>query len=95
MSLSTDDVRRIAKLARIEIDDADAAATRTRLNAIFELIAAMQAVDTSGVEPMAHARDVFQRLREDAITETDRRAAFQAVAPAVEDGLYLVPRVIE
>ena len=95
MSLTTDDVRRIAKLARIEIDDADAAATQTRLNAIFELIAAMQAVDTSGVEPMAHARDVYQRLRADVPTETEHRAAFQAVAPAVENGLYLVPKVIE
>jgi len=95
MSLSLDDVRRIAKLARIEIDDADAAATQTRLNAIFELIEQMQAVDTSGVEPMAHARDVFQRLRADTPTETDQRTAFQAVAPAVENGLYLVPKVIE
>lgn len=95
MSLSTDDVRRIAKLARIEIDDATAAATQSRLNAIFELIEQMQAVDTTGVEPMAHAGDLAQRLRADVPTETDRRAAFQAVAPAVQDGLYLVPRVIE
>ena len=55
----------------------------------------MQAVDTAGVEPMAHAQEVYQRLRDDAVTETDHRAAFQAIAPAVEDGLYLVPRVIE
>ncbi|KAB2320113.1 Asp-tRNA(Asn)/Glu-tRNA(Gln) amidotransferase subunit GatC [Betaproteobacteria bacterium SCN1] len=95
MSLSQDDVKRIARLARIEIDDAQAAATQGQLNTIFELIAAMQAVDTAGVEPMAHAQEVYQRLREDAVTETDRRAAFQAIAPAVEDGLYLVPKVIE
>lgn len=95
MSLTPDDVRRIAKLARIEIDDADVAATQTRLNAIFALIEEMQAVDTAGVEPMAHARDVHQRLRADVVTETDRRTVFQAVAPAVEAGLYLVPKVIE
>ncbi|MFN4166436.1 MAG: Asp-tRNA(Asn)/Glu-tRNA(Gln) amidotransferase subunit GatC [Ferrovibrio sp.] len=95
MSLSQDDVKRIAKLARIEIDDGEAAATQGQLNAIFELIAAMQAVDTAGVEPMAHAQDVYQRLREDVVTESDRRATFQAIAPAVENGLYLVPRVIE
>ena len=81
MSLSQDDVKRIARLARIEIDDAQAAATQTQLNNIFGLIAAMQAVDTTGVDPMAHAQEVYQRLREDAVTETDHRAAFQAIAP--------------
>lgn len=95
MSLSTDDVKRIAALARIEIDDAQAQATQAQLNTIFDLIATMQAVDTAGIEPMAHAQEVYQRLREDAVTETDRRDAFQAIAPAVENGLYLVPRVIE
>ncbi|HQT00220.1 MAG: aspartyl/glutamyl-tRNA(Asn/Gln) amidotransferase subunit C [Hydrogenophilales bacterium 16-64-46] len=95
MSLSQDDVKRIARLARIEIDDAQAAATQGQLNTIFGLIAAMQAVDTTGVAPMAHAQELSQRLRDDVVSETDRRAAFQAVAPAVEDGLYLVPRVIE
>jgi len=93
MSLSTDDVKRIARLARIETSDAEAQATQ--LNSIFDLIATMQAVDTSGVSPMAHAQEVYQRLREDIATETDRRAAFQAIAPAVENGLYLVPRVID
>jgi aspartyl-tRNA(Asn)/glutamyl-tRNA(Gln) amidotransferase subunit C len=95
MSLSPDDVKRIARLARIEIDDAQAQATQGQLNTIFGLIAAMQAVNTTGIEPMAHAQEVFQRLREDAVTETDRRDAFQAIAPAVENGLYLVPKVIE
>jgi aspartyl-tRNA(Asn)/glutamyl-tRNA(Gln) amidotransferase subunit C len=95
MSLSPDDVKRIARLARIEIDDAQAQATQAQLNTIFDLIAAMQAVDTTGIEPMAHAQEVHQRLREDAVTETDRRDAFQAIAPAVENGLYLVPKVIE
>lgn len=95
MSLSMDDVKRIARLARIEIDDAEAAATQGRLNSIFDLIAAMQAVDTREVAPMAHAQEVHQRLRPDAVTEFDCHTAFQAVAPAVENGLYLVPKVIE
>ena len=94
-ALSPDDVKRIARLARIEIDDAQAQATQTQLNNIFELIATMQAVDTSGIAPMAHAQEVYQRLRMDAVTETDRHAAFQAIAPAIENGLYLVPKVIE
>ena len=95
MSLSPDDVKRIARLARIEISDVEAQATQAQLNSIFDLIAAMQAVDTSGVGPMAHAQEVHQRLRDDAVTETNRHAAFQAIAPAVENGLYLVPKVIE
>jgi aspartyl-tRNA(Asn)/glutamyl-tRNA(Gln) amidotransferase subunit C len=95
MSLSTDDVKRIARLARIETSDAEAQVTQTRLNSIFELIATMQAVDTRGVSPMAHAQEVYQRLRPDVATETDRRTDFQAIAPAVENGLYLVPKVID
>ncbi|MFO7543215.1 MAG: Asp-tRNA(Asn)/Glu-tRNA(Gln) amidotransferase subunit GatC [Thiobacillus sp.] len=95
MSISTDDVRRIARLARIEINDADAASAQTQLNSIFDLIASMQAVDTRGVSPMAHAQEVYQRLRADTVTEIDRHAAFQSVAPAVENDLYLVPKVIE
>ena len=62
---------------------------------IFDLIARMQAVDVSNIEPMAHAQDVAQRLREDLVTETNQREQFQAVAPQVEAGLYLVPKVIE
>lgn len=95
MSLTPDDVKRIARLARIEIDDTEALATQGQLNTIFELIATMQAVDTRDIAPMAHAQEVHQRLRDDVVTETDRHAAFQAVAPAVENGLYLVPKVIE
>ena len=95
MSLSLDDVKRIAHLARIRVSDDEAKQTQNQLNGIFDLIAGMQAVDTAGVAPMAHARDVFQRLREDNVTETDRREAYQAVAPQTEAGLYLVPKVIE
>lgn len=95
MSLSQDDVKRIARLARIETSATEAMSAQQELNAIFGLIASMQSVDTAGIEPMAHAQDVSQRLRDDVVTETDRHAAFQAIAPAVEDGLYLVPKVIE
>lgn len=95
MSLSQDDVKRIARLARLEIDDAQAEAAQSQLNTIFGLIASMQAVETRDIAPMAHAQEVYQRLRADVVTETDRHAVFQAVAPAVENDLYLVPKVIE
>jgi aspartyl-tRNA(Asn)/glutamyl-tRNA(Gln) amidotransferase subunit C len=95
MSLSLEQVQRIAHLARIELAPGEGERTRDQLNGIFGLIEAMQAVDTAGVAPMAHAQDVAQRLREDRVTETERRDAFQQVAPEVEAGLYLVPRVIE
>lgn len=95
MSLSLDDVRRIAKLSRIAVTDDELAATQQQLNRIFGLIEEMRAVDTSGIEPMAHAQDVGLRLREDVARSPNRRAEFQSVAPAVEAGLYLVPKVIE
>jgi aspartyl-tRNA(Asn)/glutamyl-tRNA(Gln) amidotransferase subunit C len=95
MSLTLEQVQRIAHLARIEISAAEAATTQGHLNGIFRLIEQMQAVDTRGVDPMAHAQDLSQRLRDDTVTEEDRRAAFQAVAPEIEAGLYLVPKVIE
>ena len=95
MSLTLEQVKRIAHLARVEISDAEALTTQGHLNGIFQLIEQMQAVDTTGVEPMAHAQDLNQRLRNDTVTEENRRAAYQAVAPEVEAGLYLVPKVIE
>ena len=95
MSLTLEQVRRVAHLARIEVSDAEADTTLGHLNGIFPLIEAMQAVDTLGVEPMAHAQDLAQRLREDRVTEENRREAFQAIAPETEAGLYLVPKVIE
>ncbi len=95
MSLTLEQVRRIAHLARLDVSDAEAQSTLVQLNGIFALIEQMQAVDTTGVEPMAHAQDLAQRLRVDRVTETDQRAAFQAVAPETEAGLYLVPKVIE
>lgn len=95
MSLSLDDVKRIANLARIELGEDEAHTVLTQLSSIFSLIEEMQAVDTSAIIPMSHAQDVTQRLRDDAVTETDQHVLFQAVAPQVEAGLYLVPKVIE
>lgn len=95
MSLSPADVSRIAHLARIEISAAESEQTREQLNAILAFVEQLQAVDTSGIVPMAHAVDVVQRLREDRVTETDRRDEFMALAPEAEAGLYLVPKVIE
>jgi len=104
MSLSNTDVKRIAHLARIEISDAEADATLSKLSGILSLIEQMQAVDTTGILPMSHSQDVVQRLREDVVTETNQRELFQSIAPAVgngstepavEAGLYLVPKVIE
>ena len=95
MALTLDDVHRIAHLARIDIDAAEAADVHGKLDAIFALSNELDAVDTTGVEPMAHAQDVALPLREDAVTEADQHALFQSVAPAVEDSLYLVPKVIE
>ena len=94
-SLSRDDVKRAARLARIAIDEREADEVLAQLDRIFGMIAEMQAVDVTGVEPMAHARDVTLRLREDAVTEPDQRELFQAIAPKIEDCLYLVPKVIE
>jgi len=88
-------VRRVAHLARIEVDEADAQAVLSQLNGVFSMIAEMQAVDTAGIEPMSHALDVTQRLRADSVTETDQHQLFQTVAPHVESDLYLVPKVIE
>ncbi|MBA4709780.1 Asp-tRNA(Asn)/Glu-tRNA(Gln) amidotransferase subunit GatC [Aquitalea sp. FJL05] len=95
MSLTHQDVARIAKLARINVSDEEIAAVGNQLNNIFGLIEKMQAVNTDGIEPMAHPQDVSLRLREDIVTQTNQREAFQAVAPQVEKGLFLVPKVIE
>ena len=93
--LSLDEIRRIARLARLELGAAEAEALGKDMNGILALVEQMSAVDTSGVMPMAHPQEMPQRLREDQVTETDGRELFQSVAPHVEDGLYLVPKVIE
>ena len=95
MPLTPEEVHRIAELARIGISDAEARTIQVELNNIFEMIGRMQKVDTEGIAPMTHAQGVVLRLREDKVTESDQRERFQAIAPQVEQGLYLVPKVIE
>jgi aspartyl-tRNA(Asn)/glutamyl-tRNA(Gln) amidotransferase subunit C len=95
MSLTLDEVTRIAHLARIEIAPAEAEQALVQLNGIFELIARMQAVDTAGVEPMSHPLGGSQRLRDDEVTEPDASEINMLNAPAQERGLFLVPKVIE
>jgi aspartyl-tRNA(Asn)/glutamyl-tRNA(Gln) amidotransferase subunit C len=95
MPLTLEDVRRIAALARLALDEEQGTQVLIQLQGIFGLIEQMQAVDTTGVEPMSHAQDVVQRLRADQVTEGDQRDLFQALAPQAEAGLYLVPKVIE
>lgn len=104
MSLNTNDIKKMAHLARLEINDQEAKSTLVKLSGILGLIAQMQAVDTTGITPMSHSQDLTQRLREDVISKTNERTVFQAIAPklgngsddlAVADGLYLVPKVIE
>jgi len=98
MALTSEDVSRIAQLARLELQRTEQAAMLTQLNGFFSIVEQMSAVDTSGVEPLytplSAVQEVALRLRDDAVTETDRRAANQRSAPAVEDGLFLVPKVI-
>ena len=98
MPLTPEDVSRIAHLARLELEPAEAAAMLAQLNGFFRIVGQMSAVDTSGVEPLytplSAVQDVHLRLREDAVTETDQRTLNQRSAPAVEDGLFLVPQVI-
>lgn len=95
MSLTPEDIVRIARLARIELSETRQNSTQEQLNGILGFIEQLQSVDTKGIEPMSHAVDVVQRLRSDAVTESDHRAEFQSIAPEVEAGLYLVPKVIE
>jgi aspartyl-tRNA(Asn)/glutamyl-tRNA(Gln) amidotransferase subunit C len=95
MSLEKKDVINIAHLARLAIDEQDIPQYERNLSNILHLVEQMNAIDTANVEPMAHPLDTHQRLRPDEVTETDQREHFQAIAPATEDGLYLVPKVIE
>jgi aspartyl-tRNA(Asn)/glutamyl-tRNA(Gln) amidotransferase subunit C len=95
MSLNIADVEKIARLARLAMTPQEMLLAQAQLSNIFGLIAEMQAIDTSGIAPMSHSQELSQRLREDVVTETDQRNIFQAIAPQVENGLYLVPQVIE
>ena len=95
MSLSKAEVENIAHLARLRLGDDELPNVIDNLSRIIDFVDQLQAVDTAGVEPMAHPLDMVQRLRDDAVTESDQRELFQQNAPAVEAGLYLVPKVIE
>lgn len=95
MSLAPDEVRRIAHLARLALDADAVEAYAQDLSSILDFVEQLEAAPTDGVEPMAHPQDATQRLRPDEVTEPDARERFQAIAPAVEAGLYLVPKVIE
>jgi len=95
MALDKTDVAKIAHLARLAVDDHALDGYASELSSILDLVEQMNAVDTTGVQPMAHPLHMAQRLRQDAVTEHDQRARFQASAPLTEDGLYLVPKVID
>jgi len=95
MSLTPEQVKQVAHLARLELKPEQIEPMARQLSTILDMVGQLAKADTSGTEPMAHPLDMAQRLRPDAITEDNRREAFQAHAPAVKDGLYLVPKVIE
>ncbi|MBU1330523.1 MAG: Asp-tRNA(Asn)/Glu-tRNA(Gln) amidotransferase subunit GatC [Gammaproteobacteria bacterium] len=95
MALERTEVEKIAHLARLGLNEGEIPSTTETLNSILGLIDQMQAVDTTGIEPLAHPLEATQRLRADQVTENNQRDAYQAIAPAVENGLYLVPKVIE
>ena len=95
MALTLNDVEKIARLSRLYLKDGEKAQTLQELNDIFAMVEKMQSVNTDGIEPMAHPHEAALRLREDKITETDRAAEYQSVAPEVRNRLYIVPQVIE
>lgn len=95
MSVEQSDIEKIATLSRIRIDQSNVPEVAERINDILAMVDIMQAVDTSDVTPMANPLDAKQRLRADEVTEENNREAFQAIAPQAEEGLYLVPKVIE
>ena len=95
MAIDASEIQKVAHLARLSIDDNQVEATAGTISKILDLVDQMQSVNTDNVEPMAHPLDATQRLREDVVTEPDNREKLQSCAPAVEDGLFLVPRVIE
>ncbi len=95
MSVDRSDIEKVAALSRLAIDSETTDQVVQKVNDILAMIDQMQAVDTDTVEPMTNPLDATQRLRADEVTEQDRREAFQAIAPATEAGLFLVPKVIE
>lgn len=95
MTIAPSEVKKIAHLARLSVDEGEVERYAQDLSGILDLVERMNQADTAGVEPMAHPLDMAQRLRPDAVTEPDQRELFQLNAPAVENGLFLVPKVIE
>jgi aspartyl-tRNA(Asn)/glutamyl-tRNA(Gln) amidotransferase subunit C len=95
MSIDAEEVKKIAYLARLKVDEADIPGYVSNLSNILDLVAQMDSVNTDDVLPMSHPLDAVQRLRDDVVTETSQRESFQAIAPKIQDGLYLVPKVIE
>ena len=95
MSFSVTDIEKTAQLARLSVSEEDCRFYAQQLNRIFELVEQMSVVDTDQIEPMAHPQDIALRLREDVVNEPNQRELFQSVAPQTEQGLYLVPKVIE
>lgn len=95
MAIAPSDIAKLAHLARIAVPDSEVDQVTQRISDVLDLVDQLQAADTEGVQPMAHPLDATQRLRADQVTEPNQRDEFQAIAPATEDGLYLVPRVIE
>lgn len=93
--MNPSDIHKLAELARLEIDEDALEEVASRISDVLALVDQLQAADTQGIAPMAHPLDAVQRLRADEVTETNQRDAFQAIAPATEAGLYLVPKVIE
>jgi aspartyl-tRNA(Asn)/glutamyl-tRNA(Gln) amidotransferase subunit C len=95
MALDNETVHNIARLARLKIEDSEVEKYRSEISNILDLVTQMQAVDTTGIEPMTHPFDATMRLRADEVTESNQREKFQAIAPSAERGLYLVPKVID
>ena len=95
MLLTSYDVKRVAKLARLGLTDVETTETLAQLNSILELVDQMQQIDTDGIAPLAHPLELKQTLRADTVAETNQRDKFQAIAPQADAGLYLVPRVVE
>ena len=95
MKVTREVVQQIAELAQLEITEKELGNVMDSMNQILDLVEVMQTVDTTGVEPMAHPLDSTQELRDDVVTEPDQRNHYQGLAPSTQDGLYLVPRVVE
>ena len=95
MKVTREVVQQIAELAQLQITEKELGSVMDSMNQVLDLVEAMQSVDTAGIEPMAHPLDSTQKLRKDVVSESDQRSHYQEIAPTTQDGLYLVPRVVE